>query len=68
MPTIQVKGMHCGNCRNAVTKALLGMEGVKSAEVDLETGIASWENVDESNPVSLDEIKKTILGIGFEPE
>lgn len=37
---LNVQGMSCGNCVRHVREALLGVAGVKSAEVDLESGLA----------------------------
>lgn len=33
--TLNVEGMHCGNCAGKVKAALLAVKGVSSAEVDL---------------------------------
>lgn len=68
MPNILVKGMHCGNCSNAVTKAILAVSGVKSASVDLATATATWENADDSAPANRETIKEAILAVGFDPE
>ena len=38
---IQVEGMSCNHCKMAVEKALLNLEGVDSATVDLKKKIAS---------------------------
>ena len=68
MPNILVKGMHCGNCSNAVTKAILGVEGVKNASVDLSSATASWENKDNAAPADVAAIKEAVRAIGFDPE
>jgi copper ion binding protein len=34
--TFQVEGMNCSHCQAAVTKALAGVPGVRTAKVDLE--------------------------------
>jgi copper chaperone len=36
--TLQVEGMTCGHCKNAVTKALTELDGVRNVVVHLETG------------------------------
>ena len=41
--TIRVQGMTCGNCVRHVTEALLGVPGVRSADVDLAGGSARLE-------------------------
>ena len=38
--TLKVSGMTCGHCVRTVTEALEGVDGVKSAQVDLATGKA----------------------------
>ncbi len=38
--TLQVKNMSCGMCQYTVENALKQVEGVKSAKVDMEKGIA----------------------------
>ena len=68
MPNLLVKGMHCGNCSNAVTKAILGVSGVKSATVDLNSATATWENLDDNTPADEQAIKEAILAVGFDPE
>ena len=48
--TVQVKGMTCGHCVNAVTEEVSKVEGVTSVDVDLESGkvtIASTSALDE---------------------
>ncbi len=39
--TIQVKGMSCEGCQAAVQKAIGSLEGVVSAQVDLQGGSAA---------------------------
>jgi len=38
--TLKVKGMTCGHCVRAVSDALGGLDGVESADVDLDRGRA----------------------------
>ncbi|MBA2670498.1 MAG: heavy-metal-associated domain-containing protein [Gemmatimonadetes bacterium] len=40
---LQVTGMTCGHCREAVEKALLNTTGVRNASVQLESGTAEVE-------------------------
>jgi len=40
---LKVEGMSCGHCVRAVTQALEGVEGVRSARVDLQAGNATVE-------------------------
>ena len=39
--SLEVQGMHCGSCVNAVTAALQPVQGVSSVDVDLATGRVS---------------------------
>ncbi|WP_031545411.1 copper chaperone CopZ [Salinicoccus luteus] len=45
--TIEVEGMTCGHCKSSVEGALSGLEGVKSADVNLEANNVNVE-YDES--------------------
>lgn len=49
--TISVTGMTCQNCVRHVTQALVGVPGVRSADVDLQTGTARLET-DRDVPAS----------------
>lgn len=41
---LKVTGMTCQNCVHHVTEALLGVPGVRTAEVDLAEGLARIEH------------------------
>ena len=43
MTTLKIEGMSCGKCVEFVSKALQGVAGVQSAQVDLEKGQAEIE-------------------------
>jgi Cu+-exporting ATPase len=62
--TIDVQGMSCQHCVNAVTKATVNLEGVEKTDVDLAAGKVTV-SYDES-AVSLDAIKAAITEEGFE--
>jgi copper chaperone len=62
MTTIKIKGMTCGHCVMAVTKALGGIEGVKDVRVDLEKGEAAFT---EEKPVDRALIRERIMKAGF---
>ncbi len=62
MPTIRITGMSCQHCVGSVTKALLAVDGITKATVDLATGEARYE---EEKPVPPALIKAAIAGIGF---
>lgn len=40
MTQLKITGMTCGHCQKAVREALESVAGVKSAEVDLASGLA----------------------------
>lgn len=63
MPTITVKGMSCGHCKQAVTKALEALPGVSDVQVDLATGTASWK---ETTPLNPEKIRAAIDQAGFD--
>ncbi|MGB5219201.1 MAG: heavy metal-associated domain-containing protein [Smithella sp.] len=49
MKKIKINGMSCQHCAMAVTKALAAVEGIKNVQVDLNSGVATFEgenNVD----------------------
>lgn len=59
----EITGMHCPSCSRLVKMSLEDLEGVVSAEVDLETGLA----VVTSDPakVSDDEVVGEIVNVGY---
>jgi len=61
---IIVKGMSCGHCAAAVTKALEALPGVSEVRVDLTTGRVTFAS---SNPVPPEEIARVIKAAGYEP-
>ena len=61
--TLPVKGMMCGHCQARVKKALEGVAGVTSADVDLEGDKAT---VACGTGVSEDALKKAIVDAGYE--
>lgn len=57
-----VKGMSCGHCVHHVQEALLELEGITSAQVDLDSATAIIEGAD----VADDAIKDAIDEAGYE--
>jgi copper chaperone len=45
MKNIKIKGMSCQHCVMAATKALAALDGVKDVKVDLNSGVATYEEV-----------------------
>ena len=60
---ISVKGMTCGHCAAAVTKALEEIPGVSQVQVNLTTGRVTFES---ANPLSQDELGRVIKAAGYE--
>ena len=60
---ITVKGMSCGHCVAAVTKALEALPGVSRVQVDLGTGRVSFA---EANPIPKEELARVIKAAGYE--
>ena len=45
MKSIKITGMSCQHCVMAVTKALGALDGIQNVQVDLKTGVATYEEV-----------------------
>ena len=60
---ITVKGMSCGHCAAAVTKALEELPGVSQVQVDLSSGRVTFAS---DNPLSQEELARVIKGAGYE--
>ncbi len=64
--TLTVKGMTCGHCAAAVTKALEETAGVRSARVDLEGGQAVVDYDDAL--ASPRELATVVAAAGYQAE
>ncbi|WP_110943266.1 copper chaperone CopZ [Virgibacillus senegalensis] len=64
--TLNVQGMSCGHCKMSVEGALKNLDGVSSAEVNLESGNVNVA-YDESK-VTLDAMKDAIEEQGYDVE
>ena len=62
MKTIKIKGMSCHHCVMAVTKVLVGIDGIRDVKVDLEKGEASYT---QEKPVDEALIRERIAKAGF---
>lgn len=60
---IIVKGMSCGHCAAAVTKALEALPGVSGVQVDLNRGRVSFSSAE---PVQMEELARVIKAAGYE--
>ena len=62
--TIQVEGMNCEHCKNAVETALKDLDGVSQAEVNLEQGQV---NVDyDDSKVDFEDMRDAIEDQGYD--
>ncbi|HNZ64572.1 MAG TPA: heavy-metal-associated domain-containing protein [Smithella sp.] len=63
MKSVKIKGMTCGHCVMAVTKALNAVDGVRDIHVDLKTGTATYE---EMKPVDPNVVAAAIKKAGYD--
>jgi copper chaperone len=63
MPEITVKGMSCGHCVAAMTKAMASLPGVRDVKVDLGSGRVSYEC---AAPISREDLDRVVKAAGFE--
>ena len=61
-----VEGMSCGHCVKSVTSALLAVEGVKKAQVDLDSHSASVEY--DETCATLDDLFEAVRDQGYSPK
>ena len=61
--TIEIEGMHCAGCVGAVEKALLRLDGVKEASVNLATESASLSY--DPSKVGFDDFHKAVEQTGY---
>lgn len=59
---LSVPDMSCGHCKETVEKALLAVDGVERASVDLE---AKTVAVDHSDSVSEDVLRSAVTEAGY---
>jgi copper chaperone len=63
MSEIQVKGMSCGHCVAAMTKAMHSLTGVSNVKVDLSSGRVSY---DSTAPIPQEDLARVVKAAGFE--
>jgi heavy metal translocating P-type ATPase len=63
--TFQIEGMHCGACVGRVDKALRAVPGVRSAAVNLTTGMANVEFDAVPTPEQTVAIVQAVQGAGY---
>jgi len=63
MPEITVKGMSCGHCVAAMTKAMTSLPGVSNVAVDLGSGRVSY---DSTAPIPREDLDRVVKAAGYE--
>ncbi len=63
MPEIKVKGMSCGHCAAAVTRALTSLPGISEVQVNLADGRVTFQSV---GPAPQEELARVIKAAGYE--
>ena len=63
MPEIKVKGMSCGHCVAAMTKAMASLPGVSQVAVDLGSGRVTYEC---AAPIPKEDLDRAVKAAGFE--
>ena len=61
--TFRIEGMNCSHCQAAVTRALKGVAGVESAEVDLDQAQAQVGYDPEK--VTVERLAKAVQDAGY---
>ena len=59
---IEIVNLKCGGCANSIKKGILGIEGVNTVEVDLET---SKVLVEIDNEAVLEVVKQKLSSMGY---
>ncbi|ATH59182.1 MULTISPECIES: copper chaperone CopZ [Staphylococcus] len=62
--TIKVEGMSCDHCKHAVESALTNLDGVSTADVNLDAGNVKVDYDD--NKVSMTNMKEAIEDQGYD--
>lgn len=63
--TINVSGMTCGHCVNAVTEELSGLQGVENVSVDLNEGGISEVAITSTLTLDPAEISEAVAEAGY---
>lgn len=64
--TVQVSGMTCQHCVNAVTEELSALDGVRGVAVDLVEGGTSTVTVTSEAPLDDDAVRAAVDEAGYE--
>jgi copper chaperone CopZ len=64
--TLNVTGMTCSHCVNAVTSELTALDGVQDVTVDLVAGGTSAVTVHSTRDVPLDELRAAVDEAGYD--
>jgi copper chaperone len=63
MPEIKVKGMSCGHCAAAVTRALESLPGITQVQVDLDAGRVTYQTQGQA---TIEEVVQAVKAAGYE--
>jgi copper chaperone len=63
MPEIKVKGMSCGHCAAAVTRALENLPGVSQVQVDLANGRVTFQSQGQATG---EQVAQAVKAAGYE--
>jgi copper chaperone len=63
MPEVSVKGMSCGHCAAAVTRALESLPGITQVQVDLDRGRVTYQSQGQA---SREEVVQAVKAAGYE--
>lgn len=64
--TLKITGMSCAHCVNKVEKALLGLQGVEKAKVNLKKETAKVKY--DETVQTLDKLMAVVKEVGYEAE
>jgi copper chaperone len=63
--TIKIEGMSCGHCQMSVKKAVESVEGIRKADVNLQTKQVTVDY--DEGKANLEKVKAAIREAGYEP-
>ena len=61
---LQIEGMSCMHCVNAITKGLLALDGISGVEINLEAGTAAVEY--DADKIAIEAINAAVEDLGYE--
>ena len=64
--TLQITGMTCGHCVQAVTDELTALDGVQGIDIELVAGGASTVRLTSQHPLDGDTVRAAVDEAGYE--